>query len=258
MKTSPNLLARSLVITIFLSLSLVVVPTNGQQPASSRSEDWDRGIQLYKQGDTNGAIAVFREATKRNKDDISAWHYLGLAFEKTGKKDYARKAHEKAAKIADGLLSSSPDRAASLPKAQLLEAADSAEQYLALSVHPSQKKTEEWRDRADFLRVFAPSDEQSVRAYSGRDVTTKPRVLEKPEPIYTEAARRHQLTGTVILRCVFAEDGRVVNIVPIRGLRYGLTRKAITAAYRIRFTPATKDGKPVSMYMQLEYNFNLY
>jgi hypothetical protein len=44
----------------------------------------------------------------------------------------------------------------------------------------------------------------------------------------------------------------------MRGLPYGLTEKAIAAARQIRFDPATKDGHKVSMWMKLEYNFNLY
>jgi hypothetical protein len=38
----------------------------------------------------------------------------------------------------------------------------------------------------------------------------------------------------------------------------GLTEKAVAAARLILFAPATRNGQPVSMYMQLEYNFNLY
>ena len=33
---------------------------------------------------------------------------------------------------------------------------------------------------------------------------------------------------------------------------------AIAAARMIKFVPAMKGGRPVSTYMQLEYNFNLY
>jgi outer membrane biosynthesis protein TonB len=44
----------------------------------------------------------------------------------------------------------------------------------------------------------------------------------------------------------------------MQALPYGLTTRAVRAARQIRFTPAEKDGKPVSMYIQLEYNFNLY
>jgi hypothetical protein len=44
----------------------------------------------------------------------------------------------------------------------------------------------------------------------------------------------------------------------MQSLPYGLTEAAIAAARQIKFEPATLDGKPVSMFMQLEYNFNLY
>lgn len=96
------------------------------------------------------------------------------------------------------------------------------------------------------------------RVFSGKEVTSKARVLSKPEPQYTEEARKNQITGTVVLRAVFTSGGQVTNIRSVSGLPYGLTERAIAAARQIRFTPATKDGRPVSMYIQLEYNFNLY
>jgi TonB family protein len=89
-------------------------------------------------------------------------------------------------------------------------------------------------------------------------VAQRARVLAKPEPQYTEEARRKQITGTVVLRVVFSRFGEVTNIRAVQSLPFGLTEKAIVAARQIRFSPATKDGHPVSVYMQLEYNFNLY
>lgn len=50
----------------------------------------------------------------------------------------------------------------------------------------------------------------------------------------------------------------VSTIQVIAGLSYGLTESAVEAAKKIKFTPATKDGKRVSMWLQLEYNFNLF
>ena len=94
--------------------------------------------------------------------------------------------------------------------------------------------------------------------FSGKDVNQKARVLSKPEPTYTEEARKNQITGTVVLRAVFTSGGQVSNIRAVSGLPYGLTERAIAAARLIKFLPATKDGHPVSMYIQLEYNFNLY
>jgi TonB family protein len=96
------------------------------------------------------------------------------------------------------------------------------------------------------------------RIFTGKDVTTKARLISKPEPQYTEDARKNQITGTVVLKVVFASNGSVTNIRTVSGLPYGLTERAIAAARQIKFVPATKDGHQVSMWMQLEYNFNLY
>ena len=97
-----------------------------------------------------------------------------------------------------------------------------------------------------------------ARIFSGKEVNSKARVLDKPEPTYTESARKNQITGTVVLRAVFSSGGSVTNIHAVSGLPDGLTERAIAAAKQIRFVPATKDGRPVSMWMELQYNFNLY
>jgi len=94
--------------------------------------------------------------------------------------------------------------------------------------------------------------------YKGTEVTQKAHVTKKPEPKYTKLARKHQITGTVILRCVFSKTGEVTNIHVVSGLPDGLTERAVESAKKIRFVPAMKDGQPVSMWMELQYNFNLY
>lgn len=93
---------------------------------------------------------------------------------------------------------------------------------------------------------------------SGKLVDRKITLVMKPEPSYTEAARQSQVTGTVILKAVFSANGSVVNIEVKESLRQGLTEQSIEAAKRIKFIPAVKDGKFVPMWIQLEYNFNLY
>lgn len=112
---------------------------------------------------------------------------------------------------------------------------------------------------------FKPTDQftssnldPSGKSFVGREVDRKAILIMKPEPAYTEAARQKQITGTVVLKTVFSSNGSVVNIVTVNGLPDGLTEKAIDAARKIKFIPAVKDGKFVSMWMQLEYNFNLY
>jgi hypothetical protein len=43
----------------------------------------------------------------------------------------------------------------------------------------------------------------------------------------------------------------------VKELPGGLTKQAIDAAGKIKFKPALKDGKAVSMYLQVEYKFTL-
>lgn len=94
--------------------------------------------------------------------------------------------------------------------------------------------------------------------YERKELDQMVRLLEKREPIYTEKARNAQVVGTVVLKAVFTGDGRVVNIRVVQPLPYGLTEQAIEAARTIKFHPARKNGKPVSMWLQLEYNFDLF
>ena len=96
------------------------------------------------------------------------------------------------------------------------------------------------------------------RPFRANEVEQRARLLAKPEPQYTEEARRNQITGTVMLRVVFSALGQVEQIRAVQSLPFGLTERAIAAARQIRFMPATKGGRSVSVYMQLEYNFNLY
>ena len=103
-----------------------------------------------------------------------------------------------------------------------------------------------------------PADFDFNRVFGAREVDQRVRILEKPEPGYTEAARRNDINGTVVLTLVFTAGGQVTDIKVIHGLPDGLTERAIAAAERITFTPALIFGRPVSMRLQLAYNFNLY
>jgi TonB family protein len=102
-----------------------------------------------------------------------------------------------------------------------------------------------------------PNDDPD-RVFKVGEVTSRARVLSKPEPQYSEEARRAQITGTVVLSVVFSRTGQVTDIRAVQSLCCGLTEKAIAAARQIRFVPAARDGRAVSTYMQLQYNFNLY
>jgi len=100
--------------------------------------------------------------------------------------------------------------------------------------------------------------EAGTEILSGKVVSTKPIVVSKPEPIYSETARQNGVSGTVVIRGVFRSSGLVTNLHVVSGLPDGLTDQAVAVAGRIKFIPATKDGHFVSMWMELQYNFSLY
>jgi TonB family protein len=103
-----------------------------------------------------------------------------------------------------------------------------------------------------------PNGGDRERGFGGGGALQRARVLSKPEPQYTEDARRNQITGTVVLRVVFASSGEVVQIRAVSSLPFGLTERAIAAARQIKFEPAMRDGRAVSVSMQLQYHFYLY
>lgn len=85
-----------------------------------------------------------------------------------------------------------------------------------------------------------------------------PRILAKPDPSYTEEARRHNTRGTVLLHVMFAETGQITQIRVVRGLPYGLSERAIAAARLIKFEPAELDGKKVAYPLAVVYRFAVF
>jgi TonB family protein len=88
-------------------------------------------------------------------------------------------------------------------------------------------------------------------------VTVRPQILGRPTPGYTDEARRNQIEGSVKVSVLLKADGTVSDIRVARGLGYGLDEKAIEAARQLRFVPAQKDGRAVSVRLFLEFKFSL-
>jgi len=93
------------------------------------------------------------------------------------------------------------------------------------------------------------------RVYKPNEVTKATVILFKPKADYTAAARKNRVSGTVALWAVLRVSGAVTNIRINVGLPDGLTQQAIDAARKIKFTPAEKDDRKVSVLVKLEYKF---
>jgi TonB family protein len=86
---------------------------------------------------------------------------------------------------------------------------------------------------------------------------SSPVPIFKPEPEYSEEARKAKFQGSVLLAIVIQADGSTSNIRVIRPLGLGLDEKAIEAVQKWKFRPSVKDGHPVAVTANVEVNFRL-
>jgi periplasmic protein TonB len=90
-----------------------------------------------------------------------------------------------------------------------------------------------------------------------RKNATKPMLISKTEPEYSEEARKAKVQGTVVLSIVVSASGRVTNLRVIHSLGLGLDERAIEAVRQWKFRAATVDGKSVATQAVVEVNFRL-
>lgn len=83
-------------------------------------------------------------------------------------------------------------------------------------------------------------------------------IVGKPLAAFTDAARAARITGKVVIRLQFDEDGFIPKVAFLRSLPGGLARQTLLTALRIKFLPALKDGLPVSTSKSIEYSFDIY
>jgi protein TonB len=86
---------------------------------------------------------------------------------------------------------------------------------------------------------------------------TPPRVLQEVKAEYTDEARRASITGEVILEIVVRRDGSVGDVKLLRGLGGGLNDRARQAVKQWRFSPATRQGTPVDVIVEVAVEFKL-
>jgi TonB family protein len=86
---------------------------------------------------------------------------------------------------------------------------------------------------------------------------TPPRLLREVKAAYTEDARRAGVSGDVLLDIVVRHDGSVGDVRLRRGLGLGLDQQAITAVRQWRFAPATRQGAPVDVLVEVAVEFVL-
>jgi len=86
---------------------------------------------------------------------------------------------------------------------------------------------------------------------------TPPRLLHEVKAVYTETARRQNLTGEVLMEIVVRHDGTVGDVRITRGLGAGLDQRAVDAVRQWRFEPARRQGTPVDVLVEVAVEFTL-
>jgi TonB family protein len=82
------------------------------------------------------------------------------------------------------------------------------------------------------------------------------KAISKPLPSYPAEAKRAGAQGTVTVRIVVDEEGRVAEAEAVSGHTL-LHEAAVSAARRARFTPTRLSGQPVKVSGVITYNFVL-
>ncbi|HKT49570.1 MAG TPA: energy transducer TonB [Candidatus Angelobacter sp.] len=117
----------------------------------------------------------------------------------------------------------------------------------------SHAKPEYRRSDYSLEGAAAPVEFSSTR----KDGVTPPKPVYSPEPDFSEEARHARYQGIVMMHIVIDTSGNVTDIRIDRALGKGLDENAVDAVKKWKFSPATRDGQPVSVSMMTEISFNL-
>jgi TonB family protein len=107
----------------------------------------------------------------------------------------------------------------------------------------------------DYEPVTAQSHPKQEAAINPKTVPAE--VIAKPNPVYTDEARKLRIEGEVLLEVVFESSGQIRVLRVVRGLGHGLDEAAARAAEQIRFKPAQRDGQPSDSTAVLHIVFQL-
>ena len=76
-------------------------------------------------------------------------------------------------------------------------------------------------------------------------------------PRYTEEAIKRGTQGKVLACASIDEHGNVGSVLLLSHLGYGLDERAEEYVRKLKFLPATKAGKPHSVFAKIEITFAL-
>ncbi len=109
--------------------------------------------------------------------------------------------------------------------------------------------------------VASPEPAAPAKTAPGSIVTkgpgvVPPKIVQQPQVVYPRVAARLKRQATVKVRVLVNENGRPTEIEPVgKKTGLGFDEAAIRAAQTTRWTPPTKDGVPVKLWVELSIDF---
>jgi TonB family protein len=94
--------------------------------------------------------------------------------------------------------------------------------------------------------------------YSVGGNVSEPVPIYKPDPAYSEEARKAKYQGTVVLWIVVDAAGAVTDCRVVKPLGLGLDEKAVETVRTWKFKPAMRNGTPVPVRVMVEVSFRLF
>lgn len=89
--------------------------------------------------------------------------------------------------------------------------------------------------------------------------SVKPPVLNHSiEPRYNEDAGKQGIRGMVLVNVILGKDGLPSHLSIVQPAGMGLDEDAIYAIQHYRFNPATENGSPVSVELDVKINFEMH
>jgi protein TonB len=102
---------------------------------------------------------------------------------------------------------------------------------------------------------YRPADPAVLRQNT---VDEKAKITSQFEPASNQYAQDNGVAGMSLYHVVIGPDGTPGEIAVARPIGFGLDENAVTAIQGAKFTPATKDGKPVPVLLDLVVQFRIY
>ena len=85
-----------------------------------------------------------------------------------------------------------------------------------------------------------------------------PQLIFSPDPEFSDEARRAKYQGVCVVSLIVDAQGNPQRVAVVRHLGMGLDEKAVEAVKQYKFKPATLQGKPVPVEVNIEVNFRIY